>query len=1137
MRSVCRKYTVQLFAVCIIFLGSSMVPSSCFAMSVSINQKLTQADPTNIYSAVFTVVFSKPIQPSTFTATDISLASSTASTPTVTTITEVAPNNGTTFEVTITAAGLGTVQMSIPGATYSFALTANVTIPTGGVQQMLAGNNGDIFLSYTATDTILKVDASGTVSTLGSFGFIPKKVAFGTSTGDIFAIHSATTSVYKMNNVGSTTFFGIAGLDPRDIEVDALGNVFVLNRGTENISKITSAGITSVFGTTTAGNLANDMTIFDSGKIVVVYQDLNDAQMWTPAGIRSVLVSISSIPISKVLHSVNDIYVFVLLVAGEILRGSATAVNTYAFPAMTDATMDNEGSFYVISGSTLTKRTADNSVSTYSMLPQSSPDMMVFNSYGDLYTYTNNTTLLRKRSSAVVTGVAGLYGGGNATSTAQDASVTFAVLNTVTVNQATTTPDPYAGGTSASFIALFSTPIVPASFTARDVSLLGSTAPGAAVQSIVETAPYDGTTFTVTVTASGAGTLVARVLGTTLRPEATARTFAGDGIDVFRVTASGTAYVLSLVTQEVRTVTSAGIESVLATIPGGYRYMTLAPDGTAYFMHNSTAEILAVSTAGVQTVVGRGVPTAEVFVYNPIDAHIYTAGNSSDNISKINVATGASTTIANLPGGTFVIRDMVIDTLGNILIGEDSGRIFKMTPTGTVTTVTTVTAPDLTKIVRDSQNALYSIHTDTTFIKKTTPAGVVTTLSLPSVPRDIAIDSLDILYVTLTNGRVYTLTPQGVGIGYTVRTTSHVTRLLAVDALGDVSVVTQLGYTNEYIERLTNEGTVSTLGNGNALSTSLDNSVTLTVSSGGGGGGGSSFFTPPPVTTPPVTFVQLQTETIPTKKPETPEQVKVREAQELQLRVETARANSYYDEDGVAHSNMNVGSCDASFPARAGYNRKQNPLKIKEIVKFLNKHQGEKIPFTGLYHTQVVKGIQRFQKKIGLPQTGEWGPKEHDKASYQSCGWKPAEEILAEARTLELLKSASTTTATSTGALATTPSIATTTVATSSFSVDVSIATTTVAEKPTSLCRGVFTQVLQKGTNNSKPEVRRLQKFLTTFLQVPLETTGVFGPETEKYVIQFQKKFSKEILQGSTDPALVGVWGPRTLRKANTLCK
>ena len=85
--------------------------------TVTINQAATQADPANASPVLFRVVFSEPINVSSFTAADVTIGGTATGTKTVT-LTEVAPNDGTTFQasvssITSTAQTGGTVIASI----------------------------------------------------------------------------------------------------------------------------------------------------------------------------------------------------------------------------------------------------------------------------------------------------------------------------------------------------------------------------------------------------------------------------------------------------------------------------------------------------------------------------------------------------------------------------------------------------------------------------------------------------------------------------------------------------------------------------------------------------------------------------------------------------------------------------------------------------------------------------------------------------------------------------------------------------------------------------------------------------------------------------------------------------------------
>ncbi len=115
------------------------------APSVTINQAGTQADPTNTSPVVFTAVFNQPISTATFTNTDITIGG-TATTGAVT-ITEIAPNDNTTFSISVTITGDGTI---IP------------TIPAGGVEDIVGNTN----TASTSTDNSVTYDTTspGTIT-------------------------------------------------------------------------------------------------------------------------------------------------------------------------------------------------------------------------------------------------------------------------------------------------------------------------------------------------------------------------------------------------------------------------------------------------------------------------------------------------------------------------------------------------------------------------------------------------------------------------------------------------------------------------------------------------------------------------------------------------------------------------------------------------------------------------------------------------------------------------------------------------------------------------------------------------------------------------------------------------------------
>ena len=85
-------------------------------LAVTIEQAPGQADPTSSLPIRFIAVFSAPIDPSTFTAADLT-AGGTAPGPRTVDLTEVGPLDGTAFEIAVSGmTGDGTVTVSLPAS-------------------------------------------------------------------------------------------------------------------------------------------------------------------------------------------------------------------------------------------------------------------------------------------------------------------------------------------------------------------------------------------------------------------------------------------------------------------------------------------------------------------------------------------------------------------------------------------------------------------------------------------------------------------------------------------------------------------------------------------------------------------------------------------------------------------------------------------------------------------------------------------------------------------------------------------------------------------------------------------------------------------------------------------------------------
>lgn len=93
--------------------------------TVTINQAVGQADPVDSLPIRFTVVFSDSVNG--FAGSDVAISGTAGGTPTAT-VTEVAPNDGTTYTVAVTGlTSAGTVSVTIPaGSAHNAAGNANL---------------------------------------------------------------------------------------------------------------------------------------------------------------------------------------------------------------------------------------------------------------------------------------------------------------------------------------------------------------------------------------------------------------------------------------------------------------------------------------------------------------------------------------------------------------------------------------------------------------------------------------------------------------------------------------------------------------------------------------------------------------------------------------------------------------------------------------------------------------------------------------------------------------------------------------------------------------------------------------------------------------------------------------------------
>jgi LPXTG-site transpeptidase (sortase) family protein len=527
--------------------------------SVTVEQASTQSDPTRTSPIHYTVTFSEPINPTTFTGADMSLSSTGTGTLSAT-LTEIAPNNDTTWDVAVSGmTSSGRVTASLPASRVTDvagnnntassssdnAITYDITAPSvisiHRFSPLTYATNADsIIFQVVFSENITNIgindfSISGTTATITNI----------TGSGTTFNLTISGGDLANLNNVvdlsiaAAPTIYDLAGNslptgEPSDHQTYTIDNIApeiisitrsnpsnsptnanyvifqvlfseaILNGGTNDLSLVTtsSAIISSVIVDTTWTIL--NVTV--SGGNLTTYNGsvgLNLAPVPT-------ITDIAGNPLPAGEPSIDEIYVIDNL-------GPQVTVNQAS--TQLDPTNTGPVHFTVVFNEPINTTTLTNSDITLggtlggtsvSSITQIAPnDGTTFDASVNVPSGNGTVT-----ASIPATRVADLAGNNNGVSTSTDNSVTLDTVSpTVTLVQASTQADP-TGTSPIHFTATFSENIDPASFISSDLTL-GGTATGTLSAVITETTPnriYDiavsGMTGDGTVTASLAAGVV-----------------------------------------------------------------------------------------------------------------------------------------------------------------------------------------------------------------------------------------------------------------------------------------------------------------------------------------------------------------------------------------------------------------------------------------------------------------------------------------------------------------------------------------------------------------------------------------------------------------------------------------------------
>ncbi|MDY6950287.1 MAG: choice-of-anchor D domain-containing protein [Thermodesulfobacteriota bacterium] len=406
---------------------------------VTINQKVGQADPTNTSPVFFTAVFDEPINEATFTNADVNVGG-TATTGLVT-VTEIAPNDDTTFEVSIVVTGDGTV---VP------------TIPAGGVEDPAGNTNNaststDNSVTYDTTQPDVTIDQAGGQADPTNASPVTFTAVFDEPINDA-TFTNADVSVGGTATTGLVTVTEVAPNDDTTFEV----SIVVTADGTVEPT-IPAGAVEDPVGNTNTASTSTDNTVTYDTTQPDVTIDQAGAQA-DPTNISPVVfTAVFSEPINDATFTNADVNV-----GGTATTGAVT---------VTEIAPNDDTTFEVS-----IVVTADGTVEP--TIPAGGAEDPAGN--------TNNS------------------------STSTDNSVTVETDKPdVTIDQAGAQADP-TNASPVVFTAVFNEPINDATFTNVDVNVGGTATTGAVT--VTEIAPNDDTTFSVSVAVSGDGTVTATIL-------------------------------------------------------------------------------------------------------------------------------------------------------------------------------------------------------------------------------------------------------------------------------------------------------------------------------------------------------------------------------------------------------------------------------------------------------------------------------------------------------------------------------------------------------------------------------------------------------------------------------------------------
>ncbi|MDH5396543.1 MAG: gliding motility-associated C-terminal domain-containing protein [Cyclobacteriaceae bacterium] len=180
---------------------NSINEKSLLVNTVTINQAITQPDPVNTGPVVFEVVFGEAV--TGFDATDVDLILSTTPGALIATVVEIAPNDGTTFAVTVSG-------MTGPGIVEAFIPAGAANLVAGGAATTASTSTDNQITICDAPNFSTNISPNTSCDPAGYNGVIDVSVTNPTATSYSYSLSGPAGTINRISVTSSESFINLA---------------------------------------------------------------------------------------------------------------------------------------------------------------------------------------------------------------------------------------------------------------------------------------------------------------------------------------------------------------------------------------------------------------------------------------------------------------------------------------------------------------------------------------------------------------------------------------------------------------------------------------------------------------------------------------------------------------------------------------------------------------------------------------------------------------------------------------------------------------------------------------------------------------------------------------------------------------